>query len=98
MMSIWMGESVNAELFQYIEAGRLDEINKFTSDQIRPFLPILARSSLIQQGDAFGRPLVFREPILVSLSEIEAVNNIVTLLSVEYQPLEVDIKKEIQMR
>ncbi|CAG7720553.1 unnamed protein product [Allacma fusca] len=91
-------DPANPEAFQCIEAGNVDDLKKFTADDLRPFLSILVRSSLIQAGDLQCRPVEFRQKILVSLSDIEPVNNIVALLSVDFQTLEVDVKKELQLR
>ena len=97
-MQNMLPEPANPEAFQCIEAGDVDSLENFTAEQLRPFLPLLVRSSLIQAGDLQCRPVEFRQKILVSLSDIEPVNNIVALLSVDFQTLEVDVKKELQLR
>ena len=89
---------VNPEAFACVESGSVGDLHKFSSDDLRPFLPMLVRTSLILAGDLLGRPVEFRQKILVSLSDIESVNYIVALLSVDFQTLEVDVKKELQLR
>lgn len=89
---------VNPEVFQRVELGMLDTLNEFTKEDLRPFLPILIRSGLLLVGDISGRPKEFRHGILVPLSDIEAMNLFVALLSVDYTALEGDVKKELQLR
>jgi len=89
---------VNPEVFQRVELGMLDTLNEFPKEDIRPFLPILIRSGLLLVGDISGRPKDYRHGILVPLSDIEPMNLFVALLSVDYNALEADVKKELQLR
>ncbi len=93
-------EFVDPEVFECIEIGNLDEIGKFSADQLRPFVPVLARAGLLHQNETFGGKSVldFVQPILLNLIQNEAVNNIVSLLQIDYQSLEIDVKKELQLR
>lgn len=67
--------------------------------EIRPFLSSFVRSSIISANfDKTHEWFEFRKQILLILVESEIVNNIVALLQVNYNELEVDIKKEQQLR
>jgi integrator complex subunit 2 len=72
----------------------------YAEKEIRPFLSSLVRSSILDSAN-FDKSLEWfevRKQILLILVESEIVNNIVALLQVNYNELEVDIKKEQQLR
>ena len=89
---------VNPDVFRCVELAQLDDLSQFSEEDLRPFLPILIRSGILATGDPAGRPKEFRQSILVPLSDIEPVNSFVALLSVDYNGLEGDVKKELQLR
>lgn len=91
-------EPVDPDAFECIETGRMDEIGKFSPDQLRPFVPVLTRAGLLHQSEAFAKSSDFVQPILLNLIQNEAANNIVSLLQLDYQNLEMDVKKELQLR
>lgn len=72
----------------------------YTEIEIRPFLSSFVRSSILDSGnfDKTREWFEVRKQILLILVESEIVNNIVALLQVNYNELEVDIKKEQQLR
>lgn len=71
----------------------------FTEKEIRPFLSSFVRSSILDSANFDKTCERFdRKQILLILVESEIVNNIVALLQVNYNELEVDIKKEQQLR
>jgi integrator complex subunit 2 len=72
----------------------------YTDKEIRPFLSSLVRSSILDSAnfDKTREWFEVRKQILLILVESEVVNNIVALLQVNYNDLEVDIKKEQQLR
>lgn len=72
----------------------------YTEKEIRPFLSSFVRSSILDSGnfDKTREWFELRKQILLILVESEVVNNIVALLQVNYNDLEVDIKKEQQLR
>lgn len=72
----------------------------YTEKEIRPFLSSLVRSSILDSAnfDKTREWFEVRKQILLILVESEIVNNIVALLQVNYNELEVDIKKEQQLR
>lgn len=72
----------------------------FTEREIRPFLSSFVRSSILDSAnfDKTREWFEVRKKILLILVESEIVNNIVALLQVNYNEMEVDIKKEQQLR
>lgn len=82
-----------------------DLVNKeieppYSEKEIRPFLSGLVRTSILDSAnfDKTREWFEIRKQILLILVESEIVNNIVALLQVNYNELEVDIKKEQQLR
>lgn len=72
----------------------------YSEKEIRPFLSSLVRSCILDSGnfDKTREWFEVRKQIRLILVESEIVNNIVALLQVNYNELEVDIKKEQQLR
>lgn len=72
----------------------------YTEKEVRPFLSSLVRSSILDSAnfDKTREWFDVRKQIRLILVESEIVNNIVALLQVNYNELEVDIKKEQQLR
>lgn len=97
---------VTARVFTAVQNLNVSElINKevhppFSENEIRPFLLSLVRSSILDSAnfDKSREWFEVRKKILLILVESEIVNNIVALLQVNYNELEVDIKKEQQLR
>lgn len=96
----WLNQTVNPAVFRCIEIGATEELAKFSQDELLPFLPILARSSLIQPDTSEGTDALMSHPsnTLMAISEIDRMNNIVHILSVDFLALEMDVKKEMQLR
>ena len=89
---------MNPQIFEYIDSGRLDELGKFSQEQLRPFIPLLARSGLLFPFESIEKTFEVAQSLLYNLLQHEAANNIVSLLSIDYKPLEMDVKKELQLR
>lgn len=97
---------VTARAFNAIQSLQISElINKDVDppcanlSEIRPFLSSFVRSSILSASfDKTREWFELRKQILLILVESEIVNNIVALLQVNYNELEVDIKKEQQLR
>jgi integrator complex subunit 2 len=86
----------NLNIGELINIGTEEE---FSEQEIRPFLPSFVRSSILSENfDKTVEWFELRKKILLILVESEIVNNIVALLQVNYNELEVDIKKEQQLR
>ena len=62
------------------------------------FLFLLVRMSLLSPFDNSKSGADQRKQILSLLVGVEVVNNIVQLLQVNYHELEIDVKKEQQLR
>lgn len=65
---------------------------------LRPVLASLVRMSLIASLDSSAECVFDRTAVLEILSRIELVNNLVALLSIDFHALEVDVRKEQQLR
>lgn len=97
---------VSARAFNAIQNLKISELisrdveSPYTEKEIRPFLSSFVRSSILDSAnfDKTREWFDLRKQILLILVESEIVNNIVALLQVNYNELEVDIKKEQQLR
>lgn len=97
---------VSARAFNAIQSLNISELINgealppYTEKEIRPFLSSFVRSSILDSAnfDKTQEWFDIRKKILLILVESEIVNNIVALLQVNYNELEVDIKKEQQLR
>lgn len=97
---------VTARAFNAIQNLKISELIRkdveplYTEKEIRPFLSSFVRSSILDSAnfDKTREWFDLRKQILLILVESEIVNNIVALLQVNYNELEVDIKKEQQLR
>lgn len=69
-----------------------------SDEELRPILACLVRMSLINSLDQSPACLQGRTSVLQVLSRIELVNSIVALLSIDFHALEIDVKKEQQLR
>ncbi|CAL8102119.1 unnamed protein product [Orchesella dallaii] len=94
----WLNQKINPEVFKLIEIGATDELCGFSKHDLSPFLPILARSSLIQPPEGMGRGALHPKDTLMAIAENDRMNNIVNILSVDFLALEMDVKKEMQLR
>ncbi|XP_052756874.1 integrator complex subunit 2 [Galleria mellonella] len=85
-------------VFKAIKNVDIDTLMKCSPDEIRPIIPCLVRMALISPLDVTRYCTEAKKDILTLLSGIDLVNFIVSLLSIEFHTLEVDLKKEQQMR
>ncbi|XP_065215851.1 integrator complex subunit 2 [Planococcus citri] len=90
--------TVHPDVYKALLNVDVNSLKKFTSKQIRSILPCLVRMGLITPVDSTGKCLENRREILTILSSIEAVNLIVSLLSVDFHALEVKVKQEQNLR
>lgn len=90
--------SVSAKAFIEMQNLNIAELAQCTPNEIRPLLPSLVRMSLLSPLDRTKSGVESRKQILSLLVGIEVVNNIVSLLQVDYHELETDVKKEQQLR
>ncbi|KAI5641541.1 integrator complex subunit 2 domain-containing protein [Phthorimaea operculella] len=85
-------------VFKAIKDVDVGTLMNCTPDEIRPIIPCLVRMALISPLDTTNYCAEAKKDILTLLSGIDLVNFIVSLLSIEFHTLEVDVKKEQQMR
>lgn len=85
-------------VFKALKDVDIETLIKCTPDEIRPIIPCLVRMALIAPLDITRYCAEAKKDILTLLSGIDLVNFIVSLLSIEFHALEVDLKKEQQMR
>ncbi|XP_055636441.1 integrator complex subunit 2 [Toxorhynchites rutilus septentrionalis] len=90
--------SVTPSAFMAIQNLNIAELAKCSTCEIRPLLPCLVRMSLLPPLDGTKSWMDGRKQLLSILAGIEVVNNIVSLLQVSFHELEVDVKKEQQLR
>ncbi|XP_045468840.1 integrator complex subunit 2 [Harmonia axyridis] len=89
---------VNPKVFSAIQNVDMNELAKCTEQEIRPVLPCLVRMGLISPLDTSKKCTNMKIDILTIVSGMELVNSIVALLSIDFHKLEVDVRKEQQLR
>lgn len=89
---------VQPHVFKAIKDVDVPALIKCSTEEIRPIIPCLVRMALISPLDVTLYCAEAKKEILTLLSGIDLVNFIVSLLSIEFHTLEVDLKKELQMR
>lgn len=90
--------NLSARAFTAMQNLNVSQLSECTADEIRPLLPSLVRMSLLSPYDSTKTAVETRKQILSLLVGIEVVNNIVSFLQVDYHELEIDVKKEQQLR
>ncbi|XP_023344126.1 integrator complex subunit 2 [Eurytemora carolleeae] len=93
-----MEEPVSPKVFRAISVVDVDTILTCSDAELRPILSCLVRMSLIAPMDQSPACLQSRTSVLQVLSRIELVNSIVALLSIDFHSLELDVKKEQQLK
>lgn len=89
---------VNPNVFKAIQNVDMEELVKCSEEEIRPVLPCLVRMGLISPLDTSKKCTNMKVQILTIVSSMELVNSIVALLSIDFHKLEIDVKKEQQLR
>lgn len=91
--------SVSAKAFTAMQNLNISDLSECTQREIRPLLPSLVRMSLLSPMDSHSSHSTdSKKQILSILVGIEIVNNIVSLLQVNYHELEIDVRKEQLLR
>ena len=90
--------NISQNTFVAIENFDLEKLSNLSELEIRPILPCLVRTSLCAPFDSSAEWTNSKKVILKCLSGIEAANNLVGLLSVDFQALDVDARREQQLR
>ncbi|CAH1111870.1 unnamed protein product [Psylliodes chrysocephalus] len=91
-------KGVDPKVFRAIQHVNVEELAKCTEQEIRPVLPCLVRMGLISPLDTSKKCMNMKVTILTIVSGMELVNSIVALLSIDFHKLEIDVKKEQQLR
>ena len=89
---------ITARAFQAISNVDIDEICNLNEKELRSILPSLVRISLCTSLDNSEYWQWKRKKILKLLSESEITNTIVSYLSIDFQALEIEVKKEQNLR
>lgn len=89
---------ISPKVFRALQSVDIDELSTCSQRELRPILPCLVRMSLIQPLDNSQKCAKLRLKILTLISGIEIVNSIVALLSIDFHALEIDVRKEQQLR
>ncbi|BES96047.1 integrator complex subunit [Nesidiocoris tenuis] len=90
--------TVPPPVFKCLRTLDIGMLMAFSTQELRPVLPCLVRMSLISPIDTTKTCSENRKDILKVLSGIEMVNSIVALLSIDFHALEIEVKKEQQLR
>lgn len=89
---------VSARAFAAMQNLNISELADCDTHELRPLLPSLVRMTILPPLDNTKTIIETRKQILALLVPIEVVNNIVSLLQIDYQEIEIDIRKEQQLR
>ncbi|KAF6206701.1 hypothetical protein GE061_017937 [Apolygus lucorum] len=90
--------TISPQVFECLRTLDIAKLMTFSTQELRPILPCLVRMSLISPMDTTKTCSENRREILKVLSGIEMVNSIVALLSIDFHALELEVKKEQQLR
>lgn len=89
---------VSARAFTAMQNLNIGDLKHCDVGEIRPILPCLVRMSLLSPLDNTKSSIEMRKQILSLLVSLEEVNSIVSLLQVDYHELELEVRKEQQLR
>lgn len=90
---------VSARAFGAMQVLNVTEMSQLPAHEIRPVMPSLTRMALLSpMQDNSPQWIETRKKILSILVGVEAVNDIVALLQVNYHEMEIEIRKEQQLR
>ncbi|XP_076254757.1 integrator complex subunit 2 isoform X2 [Rhynchophorus ferrugineus] len=89
---------VNPVVFKAVQNVDMEKLSNCSEDNIRPVLPCLVRMGLISPLDTSKVCTDMKVNILTVVSGMELVNSIVALLSIDFHKLEIEVKKEQQLR
>lgn len=90
--------SVSSTAFRALLNMDVTKLTKLSEEEIRPILPSLVRMGLISVPDSTLNNSENRRIMLAFLLGVELVNSIVALLSVDFNGLEADAKREQLLR
>ncbi|CAK8692806.1 unnamed protein product [Clavelina lepadiformis] len=93
-----MLKHITPHVFKLMNNLKIMGLLSLQQQQVRPLLPSLVRMSLCSSLDTSAEWQEKRKYLLQLLSGIDAVNDIIALLSVDFHDLEEDARKEQQTR
>uniref|UniRef100_A0A131XRZ2 Putative integrator complex subunit 2 n=3 Tax=Ixodes ricinus TaxID=34613 RepID=A0A131XRZ2_IXORI len=89
---------VTPRAYDAIQNVDVDNLAALPEWELRPLLPCLVRMALCSPLDQRRDWAQKKKTVLKILSGIELVNSLVALLSIDFHALELDVKKEQQLR
>lgn len=89
---------VTPSAFKAIHTLDVDEIGQLSADELRPLLPCLVRMGVYSSCQNSPEWANKRKLILQIISQNEEVNSIISLLSVDFHAMEIDVKKELEQK
>ncbi len=84
--------------FKAVRYASIQQLSSLDKQELRTILPCLARSALCSPLDISDKFRLVRKEIQRLMSGLEAVNSIVSLLSVDFPSVREDAMKEQQLR
>ena len=89
---------MSTTVYRAISSINVAKLLECGDEEMRPILACLVRMSLIHPLDQSSACHQARTKVLQLVSRCDTVNSIVALLSVDFHSLEIDVKKEQQLR
>jgi integrator complex subunit 2 len=89
---------VTPAAFKAIHTLDVDAIGQLSADELRPLLPCLVRMGVYSSCHNSPEWANKRKIILQIISQNEEVNSIISLLSVDFHAMEIDVKKELEQK
>lgn len=93
-----MSCEVSPEVFRAMNMLDIDALANLDDEQVRPLLPTFTRIALCPSLDSSNYWSREKKRLLEIICRFEVTNVILTLLSVDFLALEVQVKKEQQLR
>ncbi len=84
--------------FKAVQSASIQQISQLNKNELRAILPCLARAALCSPLDVSDKFRLVMKEIQRMMSGLEAVNSIVSLLSIDFPTVREDAIKEQQLR
>ena len=89
---------VTPKAFSAIHKINTHELQSLSNEEIRPLLPCLARIAFRYKFEVSPITEIERDTILEIIKKHEDINSIISLLSYDFQAMELDLRKELEQR
>ena len=89
---------VTPKAFSAIHKINTHELQSLSNEEIRPLLPCLARIAFRYKFEVSPITEIERNTILEIIKKHEDINSIISLLSYDFQAMELDLRKELEQR